>query len=155
MYDFEFLNKYISEIDDPHNQNKKHVIYRLEDDVIEAEERLENKFPNELREFYLRVGYGFICNLDKTHRDRVMDPHSVADFLLDVDDFIDPSIRELYPENMLVFFEVGEGSYLTLDLDQEEENGICPVYYFEKKIAVSLEEFLKKMDEELDYYIHA
>ncbi|MCY7816868.1 hypothetical protein [Bacillus haynesii] len=53
MYDFEFLNKYISEIDDPHNQNKKHVIYRLEDDVIEAEERLENKFPNELREFYL------------------------------------------------------------------------------------------------------
>ena len=36
---------------------------------------------------------------------------------------------------MLVFFEVGEGTYLTLDLDQEEENGICPVYYFDKKIA--------------------
>ena len=33
---------------------------------------------------------------------------------------------------MLVFFEVGEGTYLTLDLDQEEENGICPVYYFFK-----------------------
>ncbi|TWK78744.1 Antitoxin YxxD [Bacillus paralicheniformis] len=56
---------------------------------------------------------------------------------------------------MLVFFEVGEGTYLTLDLDQEQENGICPVYYFEKKIATSLEEFLKKMDEEPDYYIHA
>ena len=84
-----------------------------------------------------------------------MDPHSVADFLLDEDDFIDSSIRELYPENMLVFFEVGEGTYLTLDLDQEQENGICPVYYFEKKIATSLEEFLKKMDEEPDYYIHA
>ncbi|AJO18540.1 hypothetical protein B4125_1836 [Bacillus paralicheniformis] len=49
----------------------------------------------------------------------------------------------------------GEGTYLTLDLEREEENGICPVYYFDKKIAASLEEFLKKMDEEPDYYIHA
>ncbi|TWK40058.1 hypothetical protein CHCC20348_1464 [Bacillus paralicheniformis] len=48
-----------------------------------------------------------------------------------------------------------EGTYLTLVLEQEEENGICPVYYFDKKIAASLEEFLKKMDEEPDYYIHA
>ncbi|AAU23747.1 hypothetical protein FTE28_04700 [Bacillus licheniformis] len=45
---------------------------------------------------------------------------------------------------MLVFFEVGEGTYLTLDLDQEEENGICPVYYFDKIIAASLEEFSRK-----------
>lgn len=56
---------------------------------------------------------------------------------------------------MLVFFEVGEGTYLTLDLKQENEDGKCPVYYFEKKIATSLEEFLKRMDEETDYYIHA
>lgn len=41
----------------------------------EVKQELSKKFPNELREFYLRVGYGFICNLDKTHRDRVMDPH--------------------------------------------------------------------------------
>lgn len=56
--------------------------------------------------------------------------------------------------NMLVFLK-GEGTYLTLDLEREEENGICPVYYFDKKIAAITEEFLKKMDEEPDYYIHA
>lgn len=155
MRGFEFLNNFIFEINNPQSQEKKHVIYRLEDDVIEAEERLGKKFPNELREFYLGVGYGFICNFDKTRRGRLMDPHSVADFLLDEDDFIDSRIRELYPENMLVFFEVGEGTYLTLDLEQEIEDGICPVYYFERKIATSLEEFLKRMDEETDYYIHA
>lgn len=154
MYDFEFLNKYVSEINNPQNQDKKHIIYRLEDDVIEAEKRLGKKFPNELREFYLKVGYGFICNFDKTRRNRLMDPHSVADFILGEDDFIDSTIRELYPDNMLVFFEVGEGTYLTLDLEQEQEGGICPVYYFEEKIATSLEEFLKRMDEETDYYIH-
>ncbi|MCA1182033.1 hypothetical protein [Bacillus licheniformis] len=35
-------------------KSKKHIIYRLEYNVIEAEDRLE-KIPNELREFYLRV----------------------------------------------------------------------------------------------------
>lgn len=154
MYDFEFLKAYITEIYNSQHQEKKHVIYQLENDVSEAEERLGKHFPNELRELYLRVGYGFICNFDKTHRDRLMDPHSVVDFLLGEDNFIDSSIRELYPENMLVFFEVGEGTYLTLDLDQEKEGGICPVYYFEKKMAASIEEFLKRMDEETDYYIH-
>lgn len=154
MYDFKFLNKYIREVNGPVILEKKHVIYRLDDDVPEAEKRLGKRFPNELREFYLQVGYGFLCNDDKTHRDRIMDPHSVADFLLNEDDFIDLSIKELYPGNMLVFFEIGEGTYLTLDLNQEQENGVCPVYYFDNQVAASLEEFLKRMNEETDYYLY-
>lgn len=77
MHNFDFLLKYISTINDPNNSNKKHIFYKLDNDVVEAEQRLGKQFPDELRHLYLTVGYGFLCNLDKTHRDRLMDPHSI------------------------------------------------------------------------------
>ncbi|MFU0790519.1 MAG: SMI1-KNR4 domain-containing protein [Virgibacillus proomii] len=152
MYDFEFLNKYVSEINNPQNQDKKHIINRLEDDVIEVEKRLGKKFPNELREFYLKLGYGFICNFDKTRRNRLMDPHSIADFILGEDDYIDSTIRD--PDNLLLFFLKLEREHTLLLIWSRNKKAGFVLFTIEEKIATSLEEFLKRMDEETDYYIH-
>ncbi|MBS2970797.1 SMI1/KNR4 family protein [Metabacillus sp. KIGAM252] len=154
MPNFEDYKIYISSINDEENKTKKHVFFSLDEDVKEAEERLQMKFPGELKSLYKELGYGFLCNHDKTRRDRIMDPHSIADFILDEDEFIDEDVKELYPDHMLVFFEIGSGNYLTLDLRQEDSNGTCPIYYFDTKIADSIIDFMNEMDKEIDYYIN-
>ncbi|MBC2582763.1 SMI1/KNR4 family protein [Clostridium sp. DJ247] len=113
-------------------------------------------FPGELRQFYLQVGYGFLCKQDKNFIDRIMDPSSIADFILGEERYeYDDEYREMIDmEKEMVFFEVSEGSYLSLDLSKKDENGVCPVLYFQDEVAKSLEDFISKMDEEVDYYIN-
>jgi hypothetical protein len=49
-----------------------------------------------------------------------------------------------------VFFEVNEGIYLTLDLNTPKQT---PVYFFETQIAGSLEEFIRMIDEDAEYFM--
>ncbi|MDQ0882393.1 hypothetical protein QFZ73_003404 [Peribacillus sp. V2I11] len=53
-----------------------------EKDLIEAEQRLGFKFPPELREFYLEVGYGFLKGNNENSISRLMDPDIIADITL-------------------------------------------------------------------------
>lgn len=154
MEKFNFLKDYVFSETDTRAETSKHAFYRLtKQDVVEAEERLGRKFPRELRQFYAQIGYGFLCANDHEMIDRMMDPGSVADFKLGEGIYeFDPE-REGYEENELAFFEASETSFITLQLSEEDENGVCPVYYLGNKIANSLEDFLKKMDEEIDYYL--
>ena len=66
---------------------------------------------------------------------------------LNTEDFeYDPDLEtydEIYNNDKLLFFEVKEGVYLTVDkIEHNEKNAI---YYFENKIADSLEEFIHKI----------
>lgn len=154
MAKFDFLKEYVFSETDERASTSKHAFYALtKQDVIEAEERLGRKFPKELRQFYAMIGYGFLCADDDEMIDRVMDPGSVADFKLGEGVYeFDPE-RDAYGEEELPFFEVSETTYISLDVSQEDENGICPVYYVGTKIAESLEEFFKNMDNQTDYYL--
>ena len=75
-----------------------------------------------------------------------MDPYSIRDFRLRVNDFEDYPDIEIYEEfedNKLIFFEGSELALISLELN---ENNRSPVYYYDIQIATSLEEFLRKIE---------
>ncbi|MBG9796341.1 SMI1/KNR4 family protein [Brevibacillus laterosporus] len=154
MSDFDFLKQYITEPGMKIDSSKKHVFYRLSDEQIkEAEDRWGRKFPKELRNFFTEIGYGFVCHSFQSRFNRLMDPEGIVDFIFGEEFYADDIRRDDYDqENLLVFFEVSEISCLTMDLDKENGNGQCPIYYEDELIANSLEEFLIKMDQHSNYY---
>lgn len=151
MARFDFLSPYRHTGGPP----GKHTFYPLTEPEVEAaERRLGRRFPGELRTLFLEVGYGFLCNHDKTGVNRIMDPDSLADFVLGEGIYEGDPDREMYDDaSFLPFFEVGDGVYLTLALDQAGPDGECPVYYFDTKIADSILDFITKMDQQTDYFV--
>lgn len=143
MIDFSKWVKYIG------NEDGKHVFYRLNDtDIKNAEKRLGYKFPKELSEFYKQVGYGFLCSFDKESIDRMMDPESIANFMTNNTQEEDKYFIEYCKmENTIPFFEIGDGSYITISIDTNR------IFYFDYVIATSLQEFLDRMDKDTDYYL--
>lgn len=133
-------------------KNEKHKFIRLqENELLDAEERLGFELPNELRDFYLEVGYGFIKGSDGNAINRIMDPDTIADITLREGIYeFDPDLEGIYEEDKLVFYEVNEGVYLTLDLTTPQQT---PVYFFETQIASSLEEFIRKIDGDAEYFM--
>ncbi|MCM2989149.1 SMI1/KNR4 family protein [Bacillus safensis] len=134
-------------------KNEKHKFIRLQENkLLNAEERLGFELPYELRDFYLEVGYGFIKGSDGNAINRIMGPDAIADITLREGIYeFDPDLEGIYEEDdKLVFFEVNEGVYLTLDLNTPQQT---PVYFFETQIADSLEEFIRKVDEDAEYFM--
>lgn len=123
-----------------------------EKELEEVELTLGLKFPYDLREFLLEVGYGFLRK-SEYNINRIMGPNSIRDARLRVNDFEyypDIEVYEELEEDKLIFFEANESALLLIDLNQEKNNSI---YYDEIKIADSLEEFLRKVMEDDKYYI--
>ncbi|ASB87999.1 hypothetical protein S101395_01489 [Bacillus sonorensis] len=88
-------------------KNSKHAFYALkENDLTEAEGRLGFSFPNELREFYLEIGYGFIRSNNGSAINRLLDPHTIANITLREDIYeFDPDLDDIYEdEDRLVFY---------------------------------------------------
>ncbi|MCM3539097.1 hypothetical protein [Priestia endophytica] len=81
----------------------------------------------------------------------MLGPHSVADIRLREGIYeYDPDLDDIYEEeDELVFYEVNEGVYLTIDLKNKKQS---PVYYLGTKIADSFGEFLEKMNKDTDYF---
>ncbi len=134
-------------------KNSHHKFFKLqENELIVAEERLGFTFPNELRNFYLEVGYGFIKGNNVDAINRIMDPDTIADITLREGIYeFDPDLEGIYEEeDKLVFYEVNEGVYLTLDLNTLQQT---PVYFFETQIADSLEEFIRKINQDTEYFV--
>lgn len=107
-------------------KNSHHEFYELkENDLIKAEDRLGFRFPKELREFYLEIGYGFIRG-NKSAINRFLDPATITDITLREDIYeFDPDLDDIYEdEDRLVFYEVNEGVYLTLDLNDTDKSSV-------------------------------
>ena len=140
MIDFSKWMKYVVKTMGESN-NLKHIFYRLTDfDIKGAQEKLNYTIPRELEIFYKQIGYGFLCCEDNEFIDRIMDPNSIVELL--------DSKIEYFKDNMLPFFEIGSGSYITVNIKTGE------IYYFDQIIASSLSDFLNKMDKESNYYIN-
>src|SRR5699024_7736682 len=100
---------------------------------------------------YLEVGYGFIKGQSANAINRILGPGSVADVELREGIFeFDPDLDAVYDEDKLIFFELNEGIYLSLDLQLVNN----PIYYMDNKIAESVEDFFKKFINDNEYYIN-
>lgn len=133
--------------------NPKNSFYPVTENEIEkVEKELDIKIPKELVNFYIEVGYGFIKG-SEFNINRIMDPFSIRDFRLRVNDFEfypDIEIYDEFENNKLVFFEGSESALMSIELN---ENNRSPIYYNDTQIATSLEEFLRKLVENDKYYL--
>ncbi|MEK4085084.1 SMI1/KNR4 family protein [Psychrobacillus sp. FSL K6-1415] len=133
--------------------NEENSFYPVtENEIKVVEKELDLKFPKELVNFYIEVGYGFIKG-SEFNINRIMDPYSVRDFRLRVNDFEfypDIEIYDEFENNKLIFFEGSESALMSIDLKGKNSS---PVYYYDIQIATSLEEFLRKIEENDKYYL--
>ena len=123
-----------------------------EKEIKEVESALGLRFPYDLREFLLEVGYGFLRK-SEYNINRILGPNSIKDARLKVNDFEyypDIEVYEELEDGKLIFFEANESALLLIDLSEDKNNSI---YYDEIKIADSLEEFLRKVMDNDKYYI--
>lgn len=135
--------------------NKDNSFYPVtESEIEEVEKILKLKIPNELVNLYLQVGYGFIKG-SEFNINRVMDPYSVRDFRLRMNDFEfypDIEIYDEFEKNKLIFFEGSESALMSIELNDNNNND-NPIYYYDIQIATSLTEFLMRIEENDKYYI--
>ena len=133
--------------------NQENSFYPVnENEIKEVEKELDIKFPKELVNFYIEVGYGFIKG-SEFNINRIMDPYSVRDFRLRVNDFEfypDIEIYDEFENNKIIFFEGSESALISIEFNESNRS---PVYYYDIQIAASLEEFLRKIEENDKYYL--
>ena len=140
----------------------KHVFYRIDDwydEVKNTEKELGITIPEELKEIYKELGYGFLCASDDNFCvNRIMPPTELVDFYLGRDIYEFNEVREDYADShynlncgKLVFFEQDSDFFLTVGLTPDDQ-GRYPVDALGQKIADSVQEFLMKMDKKTNYY---
>jgi len=133
--------------------NHENSFYPVTEREIEkVEQELDLKIPRELVNFYLEVGYGFVKG-SEFNINRIMDPYSIRDFRLRINDFEfypDIEIYDEFENNKLIFFEGSESALMSIELN---ENNKSPIYYYDIQIATSLEEFLRKIEKNDKYYL--
>lgn len=132
------------------NQNKFYSV-KIEE-INELENALELNIPKELTDFLLEIGYGFI-NGEEGNVNRIMDTDLIRDFRLREGDFEfypDIEIYNEYEEEKLIFFEGSESALISIELT---DNNINNIFYYDIKIANSLEEFFIRIQEDDNYYL--
>lgn len=153
----EALKKYVlpdeKASDKEEYKHLKHHFFPLSNPEIEMVNR-EIEIPIELKKFYKTIGYGFLFQKDKDYFDRILDVISFKNINLRQDCYeYDPDL-ELYNSpnysDKLIFFELSEGSYLLIEKTADNEKNA--VYFFNEKIANSLQEFLMRFDYEGHYF---
>lgn len=132
------------------NQNKFYSV-KIEE-INELEKELNLSIPKELKDFFLEMGYGFI-NGSECNVNRIMDTRSIRDFRLRKGDFEfypDIEIYDEYEVGKLIFFEGSESALISIELTDDNSGNI---FYYDIKIADSLEEFVTKIQEDDNYYL--
>ena len=135
--------------------NLKNIFYKVKlSEIEEVENELGIRLPEQLRKFYLEVGYGFINGSDG-NVNRIMDPYSVRDFRLRQNDFEcypDIEIYDEFEDNKLIFFEGNEVSMISITFDNDKSNSI---FYYDEKIAESFIDFINKISKDDTFYYDA
>lgn len=156
MVNYSFLKDYVlpseKEGVNPVYADYKHHFFPIAAEAIEEVDCLL-KVPVELREFYSRIGYGFFYQTDKSSFNRLLDVYSFRSINLKEDYYQSDPVLEVYEKlykgEKLLFFEIIEGQYLAIN--KEALNGKNAIYYFQSRIADSLEEFVKKLDADPEF----
>jgi antitoxin YxxD len=154
MSNFDFLKQYTIELVNASKTEPKmkFKFYKIdENDILEAEQRLNILFPKELKDFYKEIGPGFLKTSGSGGIKRIMGPDNLADFKLEEGMYEGTSFCADYnsDKSKIVFFEAFEEVFFSIEMNGKDKN---PIYFSDIKIADSLEEFLHKMDEDNNFY---
>ena len=147
---FDFLKEYV--VSDEHEKNnKKHIFYRLSPDTIEkAEEALGRQFPEQLKKFYIEIGYGYFYDKEMTDINLFMSPRQIVDYYQGTGNYVYSEDREFKNADELVFFELDSNIHMTIKTEGENTGKI---FFGHKTIAAEdLESFVKLLDENSGYY---
>jgi hypothetical protein len=159
MGKYAYLKKYVDLENRDVNQNSFHS-FKIEE-IKEAEDLLNKNFPEELKEFWKEIGYGFFFSScpeknisQKDWVNRLLPPEDIASILLEGSEsglMVAPAY-ELYQglkrEGDFPFFEIGD-SYDFLYMNFNKPG----VYELDgNKIADSLEEFVYRLYYESPIY---
>lgn len=146
-------------------RNEKYYFVQISDDIeehfLEVQYQLEIKIPEELKEFYKNIGYGFLWFSLKQKKGiyRILSPQEILDLYFEPDDDASDDDFITYRENAWENLE--ENDLLAFCLFGEEDSmlymGITDgaIYYLSsaRKIADSLCDFLNLLDKEVDYFM--
>lgn len=163
----EVLKKYVHQNWDDISKCRSDKYYfckidgNLEKDFAEVQYQLETEIPEELKLFYKNVGFGFLWfNLkQKKGLYRILSPEEILDLYFEpeaeetLDEFItyrENAWEKLESSKLLAFCLFGEEDSL---LYIEVTDG--SIYYLSSahKIANSFHDFLKRLDEKVDYFM--
>ncbi|MBJ7625164.1 SMI1/KNR4 family protein [Weissella confusa] len=138
---------------DKYNNEDVGTFYELNSDLLnKAENNLDIQFPASLVSFYNSVGYGFF-NSTLGNINRLMDPSSVAEFRTRSGQFAEREDLDIYEDSegdKLVFFEANEYTFVSIAFTG---NDLGKVFFMNKKIADSLEEFLERFVADEQFFI--
>ena len=115
---------------------------------------LSQQFPDELKQFYLEVGYGYLGYDDPDFKNQIMHPLEIAKLKLGLDFYGNMFTDDLayYTSGQVFpFFDLGgEADYLVIQLRGDPSGSVI---YCGRPIASSFQEFVKKMCEKTGYFI--
>jgi hypothetical protein len=155
MVDFGFLAKYKvasdKEQDIDIGRRWKHLFIPVQPlDLLQAENELGYRLPEEINKFYLEIGYGFFHNNSDKDFNRFLSSDVLVETNLRQDEYeFDPDLDIYNDLNRIIFFQVNEGVFLTIDKYSTTVNS--SIYYITNKVANSLKDFLLKYDSDPNY----
>lgn len=143
------------------------IFYEVtEDEIKENEMKIIQKFPSELRNFYLEVGCGHLTTPEKPGENykfyssnEILPPNIAVDYMLGILEHLDddayymsPAAHEMLQPGDLPFFEIADGSsFMVMKLNSDNPNAVW--YMGVEKIEDSLERFIWRLYHEApDYY---
>jgi hypothetical protein len=152
MEKYEYLRKYIRDKKDASGVRTNSFFLVSDDQILSSEQSLGFKFPSQLKEFWLKIGYGFLRSncfeeFNNTNVNRIITPDEIAGILLSDPDSPDcPVIPEFYDylrPGYMPFFEIADSvSFLFMQPKSENPNA---VWYGREKICDSFEEFIHRL----------
>lgn len=132
--------------------DKEAVFVKIdESEIVQLENALGFCLPYELKAFYKKVGYCYL-NCDEYTSNTFLKPSEVRDFRLKKGIYkYYPEMRlfEEYESDKLMFFECNESHYLSMEI---KETGDCKIYWCDIVIALSLSDFIQKIQKNEDYF---
>jgi hypothetical protein len=147
MKKYEYLKRYVNFNDFDGKKPMNWFESVSENDIFLSETRLGFKFPDQLREFWLNIGYGSLPN-GSSNYNHFLYPKAIADILLSDPDSPDcPVIYEFYdmlePGDM-PFFEIGDSvSFLYMRPKSEKPNAVYDS--LGNEVSPSFEEFIHRL----------
>lgn len=145
MENFDYLKQYQGLSDGARRFQKVSM-----EDIVEAEKLIGCDLPNQLKKFYLDIGFGWLGD-DKYNNanNLIIHPLDMADLYLGDSEFSPP---EGFLDGDLPFFHVGNDRFLVLRPKTSSPNKVFRDSGEEDSVADDIYDFIKKLFDDAVFY---